>query len=252
MSGVGLRSPEAGSRHSAYEEHLAPAWKDMFETLDIEGASMLDVGCGTGECARLARDRGAHVWGIDDSEELIAIARDKLPDIHFFAIADFASLPYIDGSFDLVTLTLPLQHDNCIEETLRELHRIVRKEGSIGVIAWDIPAECKRTIVTQKVEGATQIQPKNPVALSAPGKLEVALCVAGIEVQTAGRVELALSFESVDAAVEAFVFNEYSHVTDPRQRQAVRNVLESELQTLQENGKVTIHNTVKWCRGVPH
>jgi magnesium-protoporphyrin O-methyltransferase len=47
---------------------------------DLSGLRVLDAGCGTGALAVEAAKRGAHVTAIDLSPQLVAVARERLPD----------------------------------------------------------------------------------------------------------------------------------------------------------------------------
>lgn len=56
------------------------AWFEAFTGL-LSSGSTLDLGCGGGEpISRLLVDHGLRVTGVDSSPELIALARDRLPD----------------------------------------------------------------------------------------------------------------------------------------------------------------------------
>ncbi|TNJ63493.1 methyltransferase domain-containing protein [Paenibacillus hemerocallicola] len=67
--------------------------KSVVEMLDVQaGETVLDIGCGTGDLCRELSDRGARTHGIDYSEEMIATARDKYPDLSFEA-ADAHAYP---------------------------------------------------------------------------------------------------------------------------------------------------------------
>ncbi len=103
-------------------ERLAPHWDEIrtadhlasleaaLDTLEEPPARVLDLGTGTGAAAfsSAARWPEAEVVGVDVSEAMLESARRKLsPDLArrvSFTPADAASLPFPDGSFDLVTL----------------------------------------------------------------------------------------------------------------------------------------------------
>ena len=61
-------------------------------------ARTLDVACGTGFLTRHLR---GDVVGLDASEEMIEIARSRMPSSEF-VVGDALSLPFDDGSFDRV------------------------------------------------------------------------------------------------------------------------------------------------------
>ena len=45
---------------------------------DVAGRRVVDFGCGSGANTVLLANRGAHVWGIDISEDLLRLARRRL------------------------------------------------------------------------------------------------------------------------------------------------------------------------------
>lgn len=49
----------------------------------ISGKTVLDAGCGTGTLAAEAQRRGARVLGVDADENMLAIARENHPGLHF-------------------------------------------------------------------------------------------------------------------------------------------------------------------------
>jgi ubiquinone/menaquinone biosynthesis C-methylase UbiE len=65
---------------------------------DLPPKRTLDVACGTGFMTRRLR---GEVTGLDQSEEMLAIARERVPDAAFVA-GDALHLPFPDGSFDRV------------------------------------------------------------------------------------------------------------------------------------------------------
>jgi SAM-dependent methyltransferase len=79
---------------------------DLVEALLREsgGSRVLDAGCGTGRVAIELAARGFSVTGVDADAEMLAIARDKAPDLTWIT-ADLADLGgSVDPRFDLVVL----------------------------------------------------------------------------------------------------------------------------------------------------
>jgi 2-polyprenyl-3-methyl-5-hydroxy-6-metoxy-1,4-benzoquinol methylase len=68
--------------HDHYNEIYHADQLALFDTLlpDVQGKTILDLGCGTGRIARHLARRGALVRGIDFSPEMIATARRLSPD----------------------------------------------------------------------------------------------------------------------------------------------------------------------------
>src|SRR5438874_13325412 len=69
----------------------------------LEGARVLDVGCGSGYFLHRFREYGAgECHGIDLVEERIAAGRDRYPTLDL-RVGSATDLPFADGEFDLVT-----------------------------------------------------------------------------------------------------------------------------------------------------
>src|SRR6266480_5715729 len=70
------------------------------------GERVLDIACGTGNTALMARARGAVVAGVDLTPELLAVARRRAADADYSDITwiegDAENLPLPDGGFDVV------------------------------------------------------------------------------------------------------------------------------------------------------
>lgn len=63
--------------------------------------SILDVGCGTGALCQALREEGLAVVGVDEAEQMLAVARKKNPDIEFVQSSGTKGLPFPDHSFDV-------------------------------------------------------------------------------------------------------------------------------------------------------
>jgi ubiquinone/menaquinone biosynthesis C-methylase UbiE len=105
------------------------------------GASVLDVGCGTGVLTReLARhDRVASVVGVDTAPSLLARARELAADVKGlrFEEGDARALPFDDAVFDVVVFDSTLSHVLGAEEAVAEAFRVLRPSGIIAAFDGD-------------------------------------------------------------------------------------------------------------------
>jgi ubiquinone/menaquinone biosynthesis C-methylase UbiE len=85
------------------EPYCRPAYDLVFARTGVgEDTSLLDIACGSGLALMTAAHRGATVAGVDASEALVRIARQRTPggDIRH---GDMFTLPFPDATFDVVT-----------------------------------------------------------------------------------------------------------------------------------------------------
>jgi demethylmenaquinone methyltransferase/2-methoxy-6-polyprenyl-1,4-benzoquinol methylase len=104
------------------------------------GDRVLDVATGTGLVAQeLVRSYGCSVIGLDQSEEMLAVARTKLPASIELVHGEAERLPFADGAFDALTFTYLLRYVDDPLLTLRELARVVRPGGTIAALEFGLP-----------------------------------------------------------------------------------------------------------------
>jgi len=99
----------------------------------------LDVGCGAGAVAMRAARAGADVTGADLSEVMVETARRRAQEEGLdisYDVGDAESLPYADGSFDVVSSSVGLIFAPDHPAVARELARVVRPGGRLGITAW--------------------------------------------------------------------------------------------------------------------
>jgi ubiquinone/menaquinone biosynthesis C-methylase UbiE len=102
------------------------------------GAEVLEVGCGTGVLTRVLAGLPTvdRVVGVDIAEALLDRARELAPDIEF-AQADARSLPFGDGSFDVVVFDSTFSHVPGPEQAVAEAFRVLRPEGLLAAFDGD-------------------------------------------------------------------------------------------------------------------
>ena len=105
------------------------------------GSRALDVATGTGDLAiELARRVGSdgEVVGSDFSEEMLALARRKAPEIAFES-GNALELPYPDGRFDAATVGFGARNFSDLDRGLAEMARVVRPGGRVVVLEITTP-----------------------------------------------------------------------------------------------------------------
>jgi len=100
---------------------------------------VLDVATGTGAVAAELLARGCTVVGLDQSPEMLAVARERLAGTVELLDGRAENLPFPDASFDALTVTYLLRYVADPEATMRELARVVRPGGTLAMLAFDVP-----------------------------------------------------------------------------------------------------------------
>lgn len=116
---------------------LRAATDVLAESVGLAGLDAIDVGCGGGELVRWMRAQGATVNGAECGRKMRAQAIAADPD-HAGAYVDAGgqSLPFADGSFDLVVYSYSLHHVpvSDIAAALMEAHRVLRPGATLYVV----------------------------------------------------------------------------------------------------------------------
>jgi demethylmenaquinone methyltransferase / 2-methoxy-6-polyprenyl-1,4-benzoquinol methylase len=120
-----------------------PRWRRfMVSRVPDSAARVLDVATGTGAVAiELVRAApGRSVVGIDQSAEMLAVARERSRGLPIELVHGRAeSLPFADGEFDALTFTYLLRYVDDPLATMRELARVVRPGGAVAMLEFDVP-----------------------------------------------------------------------------------------------------------------
>lgn len=109
------------------------------------GARALDVCCGTGDIAQRLVRAGADVVGLDFSEAMLTVARDRArsprPQVGSlkFVHGDALQLPFGDAEFDIVTVGYGLRNLASWEIGLREMMRVAKPGGRVLVLDFGKP-----------------------------------------------------------------------------------------------------------------
>jgi ubiquinone/menaquinone biosynthesis C-methylase UbiE len=125
----------AGAPHDVYVSAKVEALLRLVRRRLIGAPSeALDVGCGVGLTDRHLLSHVGTLHGVDVSEEMVAVARERNPDVEYRTY-DGSALPYDEGRFDLVFAICVLHHvaPAARPALFGELRRVVRPGGLITV-----------------------------------------------------------------------------------------------------------------------
>jgi len=126
-----------------------PRWRRFLVSRIEAGPSgtVLDVATGTGAVAReLLAQKGCTVVGLDQSPEMLAEARRRLPPRVKLVEGRADELPFPDRTFDGLTFTYLLRYVADPAATLQELARVVRPGGTIAGLEFAVPTGIWRSL----------------------------------------------------------------------------------------------------------
>jgi len=111
----------------------------------IPGARVLDVAAGTQLVSReLAAGRNVRIVALDQSEPMLRAGGEPnqlagLDDRIHPVLGQAERLPFPDDAFDAVSFTYLLRYVDDPAATVRELARVLRAGGSIGMLEFSVP-----------------------------------------------------------------------------------------------------------------
>ena len=91
-----------------------------------ENTKLLDLCTGTGDLISLAKVKNS--IGVDFSENMLTIAKNKHPEYEFIQ-ADCTRLPFGDNSFDIITMGYGLRNIENRKQALKEIYRVLKPNG---------------------------------------------------------------------------------------------------------------------------
>lgn len=100
----------------------------LINSFSLKDKNLLDVGCGTGDFLRLAKEKGWAGFGIEPNAQARYIGNQKTQD----SIFDLDKLLDFDAaSFDVITLWHVLEHLPNLEEQISLLKKLLKPNGTL-------------------------------------------------------------------------------------------------------------------------
>jgi SAM-dependent methyltransferase len=166
------------------EQSVRPVYHEVLKRTEVGNTTRyLDVGCGSGMAANMAADLGADVSGIDASEELLMIAKERVQKGDF-QLGDLEELPFEDDSFDVVTGFNSFQYAGNPMVALAEARRVTKPNGRIVIVTWGTPEGMEAAAVVAALKPVMPAPPPRapgPFALSDETVLRDFASAAGLQ-----------------------------------------------------------------------
>lgn len=127
---------------------------DVARERGYRGGALLDLGCGTGNSTAPMHERGLDVTGVDSSAAMLAVAREKLPEVEFVE-AGFTELA-LGRRFELVYSVFDALNNLLTDDDMREAFSRVGthlEQGGLFVFDVNTPAGLKDLWEGGKAEG---------------------------------------------------------------------------------------------------
>lgn len=138
---------------AAYFDENAAHWHEIrslyIDEAEVEAAlseviaattprDLLDIGTGTGRMIEVLGPRVSHALGIDQSREMLAVARVNLERAglsnSIVRLGDMYQLPLADGSFDAVVIHQVLHYADRPAAAIAEAARVLRPGGVLVIV----------------------------------------------------------------------------------------------------------------------
>jgi SAM-dependent methyltransferase len=113
----------------------APAGDDLGLLGDVDGAEVVELGCGAGQFGLALAGRGATLTGVDVSREQLRYAREAAAELGAdarFLQATVTGVPLPDDAFDLAVSSWAFQWVPDLDAALAEAHRVLRPGGRLA------------------------------------------------------------------------------------------------------------------------
>ena len=202
----------------------------------------VDLGCGTGALTAAISDLcdPSSVLGVDTSAELMQVAAQQVPGATFQR-GDAAETGLASGTFDCAVSGLVLNFTRDPLRTLREMARLLRPGGQVGVYVWDYAGHMQ--IMRRFFDAARTIDPGSAAfddcvnaPICRPGPLQRGCEGAGFTAVEVTALDIPAAFESFDDYWSPFLGGtgsapKYVAGLDPAMRERVREAVRATLPT---------------------
>jgi ubiquinone/menaquinone biosynthesis C-methylase UbiE len=101
----------------------------------VTSKKILSIGCGDATECVLFAENGANVVGIDNSNELITLAKNKYSKLGIdFLVMDYEETSFEEAAFDGIISIMSIMYKENLSKVLLELKRILKPDGTMVIV----------------------------------------------------------------------------------------------------------------------
>jgi ubiquinone/menaquinone biosynthesis C-methylase UbiE len=119
--------------HSEFIAPIYDKWYELIDKLIKPGASVLEIGAGTGTHTKVILDTGAHVTAQDISEVSLKVLRTKLSGSIETIASNMESIPIKDCTFDFIVCCNVLSYGSPVAVN-NEIYRLLKPGGGLLIM----------------------------------------------------------------------------------------------------------------------
>lgn len=206
------QAPDWGQgRYEPIGRDLLPAAEVLVAAAGLQaGDDVLDLGCGTGNVALLAAQRGARVIAVDPARRLLDVTAAAAADLGLtLDVRQGAApgLPVADGSQDVVLSNFALIFSPDPAAAIADVARVLRPGGRLVFNAW-VPGSTMDAMIAAGMRvlaeaGGPQLPPPGRVAWHEPATVEGLLAATGCRFEVTAEVhQIAFRADSPQAYLD--------------------------------------------------
>ncbi|MCK5301168.1 MAG: methyltransferase domain-containing protein [Thermoplasmatales archaeon] len=201
----------ANDYDTTWTVHMQNLSMNMVKRLSLKGGDRaLDLACGTGfVTSKLSKYTKTRVVGVDVSEGMINVAKEKYGEYCDFILADMMNFLYNQpsNSFDIITCAWGLGY-TCPLKFIREISRVLKPGGRVGIIDLSIFSNYEIylfSLLTIVEKPDAIFHPIRAHYLSSYKTLNLRMKFSGIHILDSWKSYKVISFEDAEAAVEQLI-----------------------------------------------
>ena len=134
--------------------HIDTTWqfKEMITFRDeivkeTNSETILDIASGTGDLAiNLAETNATKIVGLDISSGMLEVGKEKIKKKALetkidMILADSENMPFVNNSFDAITVAFGVRNFETLENGLKEIYRVLKPNGTFVILETSIPTK---------------------------------------------------------------------------------------------------------------